>query len=252
MQVSKSTLQEDLTYYTNLWKDDANVNNIVYQDFLNKTNSYDFLAKHVEVVHRYNLGYGEPAFRYLWLLLFNQIPNDGKFLEIGVFKGSILALSQLCAQKSDKVIECYGITPLSPVGDKYSQYANDDYDYSIAFLYHQLGLNLDHTNIIQGLSTDSLVKKAALANGPYDVVYIDGGHDYETVLNDIELSDSLLKPNGFLVLDDASSDLQFFTTHPGFPGHADVARAVRDDLSKRTNYRHLFACGHNRVWIKEN
>ncbi len=53
-------------------------------------------------------------------------------------------------------------------------------------------------------------------------------------------------------MDDASSLLSLSKNHPGFPGHEDVALAIRDDLDKRSNYKHLFACGHNRVWKKLN
>jgi predicted O-methyltransferase YrrM len=118
------------------------------------------------------------------------------------------------------------------------------------FLYQELGLSLDNTRIIPGLSTDNKCKESAIKHGPYDLVYIDGGHDYETVVNDIELSDKILKTNGLLVMDDASSLLNFKFDHKGFKGHQEVGLAIKDKLDNNPQYKHLFACGHNRVWKK--
>jgi hypothetical protein len=33
-------------------------------------------------------------------------------------------------------------------------------------------------------------------------------------------------------------------------GHEDVARAIDDSSILSTKYKHLFACGHNRIWKK--
>jgi predicted O-methyltransferase YrrM len=109
---------------------------------------------------------------------------------------------------------------------------------------------MDNTSIIEGLSTDQIVKQSAVDNGPYDIMYIDGGHDYDTVVNDIELSEKILKPGGILVMDDASSLLNLSPNHEGFTGHLDVGVAIRDHIDTKNIYKHLFACGHNRVWIK--
>jgi len=252
MEVVKENLHEDFEKFSSEWSNTEEYNTFIYDYFNKKSNSIQLLNNHFQIVTNYQLGYGERAFRYLWLIVFNQLPVNSKFLEIGVYKGSILALSQLCANNLQKSIECYGVTPLSPIGDKYSEYVNDDYDSSISFLYNQLDLNRNNTKIIKGLSTDKEIKHEIINKGPYDIVYIDGGHDYETVINDIELANNVLKIDGFLVMDDASSYLNFSSSHRGFKGHEDVARAINDNLDKRLNYKHLFACGHNRVWRKQS
>ena len=141
------------------------------------------------------------------------------------------------------------MTPLNSIGDKYSNYVNDDYRNSISFLFSLLNLNENNTNIIKGLSTNEEVKQELLNMEKFDIIYIDGGHDYETVVSDIELCDKILKTNGLLIMDDASSFLNF-SNHPGFLGHKDVGLAIKDSLDNNDNYKHLFACGHNRVWRK--
>lgn len=250
MVLDKQKLKEDLVRFSNSWTNTADFNESIYDYFDKQVDLHESLSLHNNVVAQYRLGYGEKAFRYLWALVFSQMKNGSKFLEIGVYKGSILALSQLVAKELEFNLSTYGLTPLDNTGDKYSAYGYEDYEYNISFLYHKLGLDLNNTTIIPGLSTDEASKQAALDAGPYDIVYIDGGHDYETVINDINLCTDILKVGGYLVMDDASSLLNMPLNHKGFTGHHDVGVAIRDRLDNDTTYKHLFACGHNRVWIK--
>lgn len=252
MQLNLDKLKIDFEKYSSEWKDTTDYNEHIYSVFEKEVDLHESLSNHCRVITEYRLAFGEKAFLYLWPLIVSQIPDGGKFLEIGVYKGSILALTQLCAKELSRPLTSYGLTPLSNVGDKYSTYQDGDYGRDISFLFHKLNLELDNTLIVPGLSTDKLVQEAAKNEGPYDAVYIDGGHDYETVINDIEFTNSILKPGGLLIMDDASSLLNLSKNHRGFPGHPEVAYAIRDDLDKRSNYKHLFACGHNRVWRKLN
>ena len=252
MQLNLNKLKLDFDKFSKEWKNSIEYNTYIYNTFGNEVDNSEILTKHCNIITEYKLAFGEKPFLYLWPLIVSQIPKEGKFLEIGVYKGSILALTQTISKHLDLYITSYGLTPLSNVGDKYSSYDYGDYGYDISFLFHKVNTSIENTIIIPGLSTDENVKEAAKTESPYDVVYIDGGHDYETVINDIDLCDQILKPGGILVMDDASSELNLSKTHPGFPGHPDVAKAIIDDLDKRNNYKHLFACGHNRVWIKNN
>lgn len=250
MELNKEILSKDFLKFSNEWIDTPEYNSFIYDYFENQVDNNPLLLNHTDVVTKYKLGYGEKAFRYLWALVFSQIANDSKFLEIGVFKGSILALSQLLSKEFDLNLSSYGLTPLNTTGDKYSNYEYDNYEHSISFLYSNLNLSIDQTYIIEGLSTDNLVKDSARNSGPYDVLYIDGGHDYDTVINDIDLCTEVLKPGGLMIMDDASSFLNLSTNHRGFPGHHDVGKAIIDHVDTNNIYKHLFACGHNRVWKK--
>lgn len=250
MKLNLDKLKKDFDLYSLDWKNTIDYNEYIYSIFEKEVDAHESLLNHCKVITEYRLAFGEKAFLYLWPLVVSQIPDGGKFLEIGVYKGSILALTQLCSKELNKSLTSYGLTPLSNVGDKYSSYENSDYDNDISFLFHKLNLEIDNTIIIPGLSTDPIVKQSAKNEGQFDAVYIDGGHDYETVLNDIQFTDEILKPGGLMIMDDASSLLNLSTSHRGFPGHPEVAYAIRDDLDSRSNYKHLFACGHNRVWKK--
>jgi hypothetical protein len=252
MKLNRDILNKDFIKFSTDWIDTIEYNSFIYNYCGSQTDQYKSLYNHAEIIDKHKLGYGEKPFMYLWAMVFSQIPIGGKFLEIGVFKGSILTMSQLMSKELDLNISTFGLTPLNNTGDKYSKYDTDNYEYAISLFYHLSGLTMDNTSIIEGLSTDPIVKQSAIDNGPYDIVYIDGGHDYNTVVNDIELSEKILKPGGILVMDDASSLLNLSPNHEGFTGHLDVGVAIRDRIDTKNIYKHLFACGHNRVWIKNN
>jgi hypothetical protein len=245
-------LKIDFEKYSTEWKNENDYNEFIYTSFEKEVDLHGSLLEHYKIITKYKLAYGEKAFMYLWPLIVSQIPDGGKFLEIGVYKGSILALTQLCAKELNISLTSFGLTPLSNIGDKYSIYKRGDYGSDISFLYHKLELSLNNTTIIKGLSTDKIVQDSAKKESPFDAVYIDGGHDYDTVINDIDFTDLILKPGGLLIMDDASSLLNLNSKPNRFSGHPEVAYAIRDNLDKRSNYIHLFACGHNRVWKKIN
>jgi hypothetical protein len=248
--MNKEELEIDFKNFSKNWENTEIFNNQIYEYFESKVNDYDILNNHNETIGKLNYGYGEKAFRYLWLLLFSQIPQNGKFLEIGVYKGSILALSQICSNSLNKNIQTYGLTPLYNASDKYSEYPAENYTKCIEFLFSEFNLDSSKVNIIKGLSTNINTQTQAIEHGEYDIIYIDGGHDYETVISDINLCNKLLKINGFLVMDDASSFLNMPQKSNRFSGHHDVGLAIEHSIDKDENYKHLFACGHNRVWQK--
>lgn len=116
-------------------------------------------------------------------------------------------------------------------------------------MYQILNLDISNTTIINGLSTDTNIKKYICEEKNFDIVYIDGSHNYDDVINDIELSNEILKNGEFLVMDDASFYLKM-GKHIPFKGYEDVANAIKEKIDNNKNYKHLFACGHNRVWVK--
>jgi hypothetical protein len=193
-------------------------------------------------------GFGEDAFCWNWELLISAMPVAFKFLEIGVYKGRTLGVVQLLSTAFNKSCEIYGISPLTNKGDKYSQYGDEDYSYALLLNLNKMGSSIEDINIIKGLSTDAAVKDEALSAGPYDIIYIDGCHDYEVVCADIDNYLPMLKPGGYLVMDDAS--LLLDKPYGRFLGHADVCRAIKDKIDGRLDMTHLFAVGHNRVWLK--
>lgn len=242
------------------------VNKRIWESFYHKTNEIDYLKRHRDYVEKYNFGYGNRPLHYMWKLLVDQMPEKFKFLEIGVFKGQVISLVQLISDKVGKKPSIWGITPLTAAGDKYSRHPDIDYRKAIKKIYRDFGLNFKNTNIIKGFSQDILVIKKARRRSFFDIVFIDGCHEYQAVVNDIKNYSDILKKGGFLVIDDASNyvktpryvnpskDLLKRAFGVGriamFAGLKDVSDAIRDVLDKDRRFTHLFACGHDRVWLK--
>jgi hypothetical protein len=219
---------------------------IIYDCFKNNATNYEngLLSNHYEKT----VGFGELPFYWNWLLLVKSMPDSFKFLEIGVYKGRVLSVIQLLSNTFNKSAQIYGITPLENLGDKYSNYDKADYLSCIKQSFSTFDLSFENTTIINGLSQHGHIVANARDNAEYDIIFIDGCHDYEIVCLDIKNYSSMLKVGGYLVLDDASSLLP--GAHGQFLGHHEVAKAIVTVLDKDDRFTHLYAVGHNRMWQK--
>lgn len=236
------TLQSVIDYYSG---GAADRHEVIYKAF-----DDNIRTRSVALYTAFNAaeGFGEDAFCWNWQLLISAMPASFKFLEIGVYKGRTLGVVHLLAAAEKKPCEIFGISPLTNMGDKYSKYGDEDYSYSLLLNLNKMGASVDNINIVKGLSTDTAALSEALSTGPYDIIYIDGCHDYEVVCADIDNYLPMLKPGGYLVMDDAS--LLLTAPYGRFLGHADVCRAIKEKIDGRLDMTHLFAVGHNRVWLK--
>jgi len=226
-------------------KGEADRHEVIYKTFDENTKA---LAPNLFKAFNAGDGFGEDAFCWNWQLLVSEMPSSFKFLEIGVYKGRTLGVIQMLANSMKKSCEIYGVTPLTNLGDKYSRYDDENYSYALFMNLNKMGVEIDNINIIKGLSTDFAAMNEANATGPYDIVYIDGCHDYEVVCKDIENYLPMLKSGGYLVMDDAALFLE--KPYGRFLGHKDVCQAIKDKIDGRGDLKHVFAVGHNRVWVK--
>lgn len=200
-----------------------------------------------EFIKSNNYGFCDDAHHVMWREVVRLLPDSFNFLEIGVFKGQILCLVPNLAKRFNKECNFIGVTPMSNAGDKFSTYNDENYEELISQLFLKFDIDFDvNSNIIKGLSTDETVKDK-LKNTPFDVIYVDGGHDYETVVSDILLCKEILNINGYIVTDD-SSCYKNLSGLPIFTGHVDVCNAIRDYLENDTNYVEIACVGHNRVF----
>lgn len=87
------------------------------------------------------------------------------------------------------------------------------------------GINDDDVTIIKCLSTDAEAMKAARERS-YDVPVIDGDHSYEGVKFDFNNYALLVRPGGFIIIEDYQS--------PDWP---DVTRFIDEEVSKREGFR---------------
>jgi hypothetical protein len=155
----------------------------------------------------------------------------------------------MLAMTTGKTAETLAVTPLGGFGDKYSHYEEADYLAAIRSIEAWSGIGeASRARIIRGFSDDDGVKRQCREVAPFDLVYIDGCHDYHVVINDIITYTEMLKAGGLLVMDDASAGLDL----PAgiWPGHTDVGRAVREIIEPMRGFRRVVAVGQLLVWRK--
>lgn len=193
-------------------------------------------------------GFGELSFTWSWKILVDSLPDNFKFLEIGVYKGRVLSQVGMLAKNINKKCSILGVTPLSESGDKYSNYEKDNYLEIIQQNFKKLNNTIDNLKIIKGYSQNKDVIERVSKEEKYNMIFIDGSHDYQDVVHDILTYSKLLIIGGYLVMDDASLYLNY--SYGQFKGHADVSKACKDYLENNKKFEELYAVGHNRVWIK--
>ena len=92
----------------------------------------------------------------------------------------------------------------------------------------------------------------------WDLIYIDGSHDFEDVNNDFNECFSNLNINGLIVIDDSSLYLDYDTKYieknfklKTFKGHPGPSKVVLDIISMN-KLEYLFGVGHNNVFLKKS
>jgi hypothetical protein len=233
------------TFYTNPTISYKEKHANIYREF---TNNVMMREPKLAQAFRATEGFGEMAFQWNWYLAVKDAPVNFRFCEVGVYKGRVLATIQYLADLFGKSARIVGVTPLSGDGDKYSGYEDVDYFGAIQGAFAKTNATFANTQIIKGYSQDPITLVEAAREGPYDILFIDGCHDYDVVCQDIQNYVPMLKTGGLLVMDDASLYLE--APAGQFHGHPDVGRAIQDALDTRQDLQHIYAVGHNRVWRK--
>lgn len=248
------------------YKSTKEQNEGLWLEFTRLTDSVPCIKKHRDWVEKFKWGFGDRAFHYMWYLLLAQDILRRKnpvLLEIGVYKGQVISLWSLIAAEKKANPLIYAITPLAgkpPLprylnrlmqifNRKYREdvragnlYQDEDYMACIKQIYERFNLDIDSINILLGYSQDEQVKDK-VGDLMFDLIYIDGGHRYEEVSDDIAFYGKKVKPGGYLVFDDAS----YFK--PGdifFKGYESVSRAVED--IDRNEFINVLNIGHNRIF----
>ncbi|OGI07278.1 MAG: hypothetical protein A2Y40_05425 [Candidatus Margulisbacteria bacterium GWF2_35_9] len=204
-----------------------------------------YIQKHRKYFRAENRGFGEDALHSMWYLLFREI-QPKHCLEIGVYRGQVISLWALIAKENGYNIEISGISPFSSIGDSVSTYMRDiDYyeDVLASFKY----FDLSPPNLVKALSTD---KEAIsyISEQEWDLIYIDGSHDFETALADYQLCHKYLKVGGILILDDASLWTDYIPLPFSFGGHPGPSKVAREYAEKEMRF--IGAVGHNNIYKK--
>jgi predicted O-methyltransferase YrrM len=174
---------------------------------------------------------------------------DGVFIKlnsnINVYEACFISLvteNYLKSYKSDKknfnILEigfAYGTSAII----FFNQYKNYSYDknYDIIDMnqtqyWKNIGeknlknfMNYEKINLKYNLYEEDSTKILPKLKNLYDIIFIDGGHSYEVVIQDLYNSDKLLKFSGIMIIDDIL--------------HKEVKDALLKFLSKKKNYKKL-------------
>ncbi len=228
---------------------DRNISNDeMYNECIDLFHKDTTLINFRQFIHETKGGFGDDAHCIMWDKIVDLLPDNFRFIEIGVYKGQVLALVAIAAKKYNKKYNITGISPLTNIGDKYTQYDNVNYLDYIHKIHNTFNLEFSDDQIIKGISTDSHIKDQVKLLNKFDIIYIDGGHDYDTVVSDIQLAKQICNNDGYIVMDDASTFLNFKINI--FQGHHEVSLAVNDHLQNDNNFIEKKCVGHNRIFKK--
>ncbi len=201
--------------------------------------------RYFQKVPRHGQWFGEDAFHTMWYLLLEEC-KPGNFLEIGIFRGQVISLVALWARLRGRACEVHGISPFAPVGDSVSRYG-PEIDYYQDTLANFDRFNLPHPHLLKAYSTDEDARRL-IESQDWDLIYIDGNHDYEVARSDWEACSRRLRTGGIIVLDDSALNTGFeqpVFASKGHPGPSRVAQEI-----SRSQFREILQVGHNRAFQK--
>lgn len=189
--------------------------------------------------------FGEYAFHAMWFTLLREF-KPTQCLEIGVYRGQVVSLWGLIAKLIGFKCEVHGISPFSPAGDDVSTYlANLDYFQDTLKSNRHFGLS--DPSLMKAFSTDSTAIDF-IKSCRWNLIYIDGNHDYDVALADYEVCKDSLADGGLLVMDDSSLYMDYQPLSFSFAGHPGPSRIVQERAMKELRF--LGGVGHNNVFQK--
>jgi hypothetical protein len=201
------------------------------------------IRSHRKYFSRKSRGFGEDAFHSAWEYIFKRYPLSN-CLEIGVYRGQTISLWALLSKIEKRQVSVVGISPLSSAGDSVSNYLEVDYREDILKNFRKFSLT--GPKLIQEYS-QSFEAKKAIENGGWDLIYIDGSHEFEVCLSDLLSAEKGLKAGGILVVDDSSLYSDFSRSFKGHPG---PSKAVSDFLP--VTFTKILSVGHNNFYRKDS
>jgi len=204
-----------------------------------------FVRTHRRYFRTGQRGFGEDSFHIMWHALFEaSCPKN--FLEIGVYRGQILSLVSLLARQAQAGCLVCGVSPFSPAGDSVSRYT-DKLDYFEDTLANFRAFTLPPPQLIRGFSTDpDVVRK--FSSTLWDLVYIDGNHEYVVAKQDFLNCSRCLAPGGKIILDDSALFTSYKPPRYATAGHPGPSR-LAGELSS-FGFTEILQVGHNRVFQK--
>ncbi|MGN6195906.1 MAG: class I SAM-dependent methyltransferase [Ginsengibacter sp.] len=204
-----------------------------------------WLREHRKYFSQSKRGFGEDAFHSMWYFIFEEFqPKD--ILEIGIYRGQTLSLFALLSKNFGFETNIHGISPFTSAGDNVSNYLeNLDYYNDVITNFDYFGLLLP--TLHKGFSTDKEILEV-IQSQQWDLIYIDGNHDYKVAKQDFNVCSKYLRRNGLIILDDASLYTDFkppLYSTAGHQGPSKIASEIDPNL-----FKEILSAGHNRVFKK--
>jgi hypothetical protein len=179
----------------------------------------------------------------MWWLIFKEF-RPKECIEIGVFRGQTISLWALCGKILGYDVNIHAITPLSDAGDSVSRYPSGiDYQEDIANSFRIW--ELPQPRITKAYSADRAAIER-IGSQKWDLVYVDGSHDYDIVKADVERGMSALGHGGLLVMDDSSLFMNYRAPWFAFRGHPGPSK-VAESLGLG-NGLYMGTVGHNNAF----
>jgi hypothetical protein len=266
---SSDYLQDDLTHRMAAYKNVAHVNEAVYAEFAQRLQGIPFLKTHRDWVEEHKWGFGDRSFHYLWLLIVKYLTSahlvSSAALEIGVYKGQILSLLALCADRLQVPLDIYAISPFSGnapqsrildqvrkiIQPRYRKlaamgnvYAQNDYLAACRIIFESFDLDFGKVHSIRGKSSDPDVY-GQIQDVKFGLIYIDGDQPFEGVTPDIVHYCPLIRIGGPLVMDDSSCEPPGEGFFKRFPAVSKVVRIIAS-----LGFKNVLNAGHNRVYLR--
>lgn len=209
-----------------------------------------FIKRHRGFFQKEQRGFGEDAFHAMWFSLFLEF-KPLRCLEIGVYRGQVVSLWGLLSRRLSIECEIYALSPFEPVGDTVGSY-RDDVDYEADVKANLQRFNLSNVTLVKALSHSKEGQEFITASS-WDLVYVDGSHEYDTVRADCTNSIKALRKGGLLVMDDAAlyrPYTPFPGTFAGHPGPSEVAEELISGSIQEWQVAYLGHVGHNLIFQK--
>ena len=195
------------------------------------------LKSHRDFVQNNIWGTGERSFWWLWMLLIAELPENPKLLEIGCLKGATLSVWKHLAPDA----HVFGVTPLDTTGGVW----DDDYLTSIQTIHNKFN-NGEMPFLFVGLSEDEKIINSVKKIAPFNLVYIDGGHERRHIDNDLKYYAPMVSMGGYLVIDDACCDMKMPWGY--FQGIQPVTDGVIDFMVNNKNWEFITNVVHLRIY----
>ena len=190
-------------------------------------------------------GFGEDAFHSMWLKLFMEY-RPKNVLEIGVYRGQVITLWGILNKFNDVDCEIHGLSPFSAAGDGVSDYLKN-LDYMNDILHSAKYFDIQNFRLKKCFSTDE-EGKDYIKSKKWDLIYIDGNHDYEAALSDYRVCKDSLASGGILVMDDSSLYTDYKPPKFSFAGHPGPSKVVTELAMGEMKF--LAGVGHNNIFQK--